>query len=359
MSDVDSVWLADPTSYLDSAAFEHVDVGVTSDCLSREADQNKKGSSRRFDPNGVWFCGHNPGNLFGATFNTGVLFLRPTAPTIAFTQRWHQKLLEPTDDWHMEDQRAFNIMVMTNFYPTVAAPEVSDGSVVLAANQTLRLMPMPAGKFCGGHTFFVQQSMETRDCLNVHVTFTEGGVHGKLWRLKEAGAWNLEPAGYFDEGRYLSFKPPQIPRPLPPEGVEPYGECVMRLKRGEPADPKYVNWWSPRDAEHKCVKPTPQYDDKNKDHGVTIDEALSMAPRLQAHMKMADRYLVALRDGMTMAWLLNRTFVFPKFDCMCDRSEWPDVMPTCRLGNSDLEFPFSCPLNFLINVHFMQVRSVG
>ena len=29
-------------------------------------------------------------------------------------------------------------------------------------------------------------------------------------------------------------------------------------------------------------------------------------------------------------------------------------MPTCRLENSDLDFPFGCPLNFLINVHFMQ-----
>ena len=122
---------------------------------------------------------------------------------------------------------------------------------------------------------------------------------------------------------------------------------------------------------------------------------------------MAARYLVALRDGMAAAWLLNRTFVFPMFECMCDRSEWPDVVraatcrlgdsttlallhhthhftssssplpttlhstplhstplhspplhpaqvPTCRLENSDLEFPFGCPLNFLINVHFMQ-----
>ena len=24
----------------------------------------------------------------------------------------------------------------------------------------------------------------------MHVTFTEGGVHGKLWRLKEAGLWD-------------------------------------------------------------------------------------------------------------------------------------------------------------------------
>jgi hypothetical protein len=30
-------------------------------------------------------------------------------------------------------------------------------------------------------------------------------------------------------------------------------------------------------------------------------------------------------------------------------------MPTCRLETSDLVFPFGCPLNFLLNVHFMQV----
>ena len=87
---------------------------------------------------------------------------------------------------------------------------------------------------------------------------------------------------------------------------------------------------------------------------MTIDEAIAMAPRLQGHLKMAARYLVALRDGMSIAWLLNRTFVFPRFGCLCDRSEWPDIMPTCRLENSDLEFPFGCPLNFLLNVHFMQ-----
>ena len=65
---------------------------MTSDCLSREADENKDGSSKRFDVRGVWFCGHNPRNLFGATFNTGVLFLQPTNAAIAFTDRWHKKV---------------------------------------------------------------------------------------------------------------------------------------------------------------------------------------------------------------------------------------------------------------------------
>ena len=116
VSDVDTVWTADPQPWFDALPHRDViDVGVTSDCLSREADENKDGKSRRFHPAGVWFCGHNPGNTFGATLNTGVLYLRPTPNAIAFTDRWHAKLEEKTDDWHMEDQRGFNILVMTNF----------------------------------------------------------------------------------------------------------------------------------------------------------------------------------------------------------------------------------------------------
>uniref|UniRef100_A0A7S2G147 Nucleotide-diphospho-sugar transferase domain-containing protein n=1 Tax=Haptolina brevifila TaxID=156173 RepID=A0A7S2G147_9EUKA len=355
VSDVDTVWLADPQPYLTSLSEREIDLGVTSDCLSREADENKRGDNKRFHPHGVWFCGHNPGNHFGATFNTGVLYMRPTEAAKKFTSEWNHLLLQPTDDWHMEDQRGFNQLVMTNFYPTVAAPGISDGSVVLAANRTLRLMPLPSRRFCSGHTFFVQQSGRNDACLNVHVTFTEGGVHGKLWRLQEAGLWELHPKGYWDTGRYLTITPPAIPTPLPPARIEPLADCRARLAAGAAPDPRYHGWWSPKDAETApCKAETPQYDDRNKDHGVTITEAHAMSPRLQAHLKMADRYLVALRDGMILAYLLNRTFVFPQFGCLCDRSEWPDIMPTCRLENSDLEFPFGCPLNFLLNVHFMQ-----
>jgi hypothetical protein len=354
------VWTANPEKYL-AGLPTAVDIGVTSDCLSREADENKKGDSKRFDFHGVWFCGHNPGNTFGATFNTGVLFLRPTPQAIAFTAKWNAKLLAPTDDWHMEDQRGFNMLVMDKFYPTVPAAGVLDGSVVRAADNTLNLMPLPARRFCSGHTFFIQQSGIAQQCLNVHVTFTEGGVHGKLWRLQEAALWNLHPKGYFDTGRYLTMKPPPIPTPYPPGRIEPLEQCQRRLAAGGAIDPVFHGWWSPGGAaaaaKKACVPETKQYKDSNGDMGVRIEEALAMAPRLQGHMRMAARYLVALRDGMSIAWLLNRTFVFPRFGCLCDRSEWPDVMPTCRLENSDLEFPFTCPLNFLLNVHFMQARA--
>ena len=84
VSDVDTVWTADPEPYL-NGLHNVMDVGVTSDCLSRAADENKRGDNPRFHPNGVWFCGHNPGNTFGATLNTGVLFLRPTQNAVNFT----------------------------------------------------------------------------------------------------------------------------------------------------------------------------------------------------------------------------------------------------------------------------------
>lgn len=171
--------------------------------------------------------------------------------------------------------------------------------------------------------------------------------------------WDLHPKGYFDTGRFLTIKPPAVPLPYPPARIEPYEQCEARMARGDPPDPRFYGWWSPPGYATRCAKETAQYDDRNKDHGVTIDEAKAMSPRLQGHLKMSARYLVALRDGMSIAWLLNRTFVFPRFGCLCDRSEWPDVMPTCRLENSDLEFPFDCPLNFLLNVHFMQGIETG
>ena len=121
--------------------------------------------------------------------------------------------------------------------------------------------------------------------------------------------------------------------PLPAARVEPYDECVARVARGGAPPAGAVGWWSPPGSESRCVKEVRQYDDKEGLHGVTIQEAIAQSPRLQAHLRMADRYLVALRDGMAAAWLLNRTFVFPQFACPCARGEsgrrWTTPLHAC------------------------------
>ena len=262
---------------------------------------------------------------------------------------------------------------------------------------------------------------------------------GKLWRLKEAGLWNLEPTGYFEEGRYLSFTPPKVPHPLPPAAVEPHSECMARQQRGE-VSATYDGWWAPSQPA-PCVKPIPLYPDKNGDQGVTISEARTIAPRLQVHLAPRDsrtalhaarhatrtpharrtprcRRTLRWRRGTSWlcvtAWRRRGCSTGPlSFPCSnacvtaLSGPTWcvlppaasetplhshystrpttsphhphhspplstplpstplhstplhstplhPAQVPTCRLENSDLEFPFGCPLNFLINVHFMQ-----
>ncbi len=176
-------------------------------------------------------------------------------------------------------------------------------------------------------------------------------AQGKLWRLKEAGLWNLEPTGYFEEGRYLTFSPPEVPRPLPPAAIEPYEQCVARQKQGK-ADPTYDGWWAPAQPA-PCAKTVRQYQDKNGDQGVTIGEAISMAPRLQAHLKMAARYLVALRDGMAVASLRSQPLPEPTSETPPPFSPNPTRSRGCSTAPSSfppssacataLSGPTSCP----------------
>ncbi len=41
------------------------------------------------------------------------------------------------------------------------------------------------------------------------------------------------------------------------------------------------------------------------------------------------RQVHALRDAMAVARVLNRTLIVPHFDCVCDRSELTEVIPSC------------------------------
>ena len=67
------------------------------------------------------------------------------------------------------------------------------------------LAPLPARSFCSGHLYWEQQGLEARDCASVHTTFVEGGNPGKLWRLREAGLWLMDPPEHFEPPRHLSL----------------------------------------------------------------------------------------------------------------------------------------------------------
>ena len=80
------------------------------------------------------------------------------------------------------------------------------------------LAPLPARHFCSGHLFWEQQGMEPRQCASVHTTFVEGGNLGKLWRMRDAGLWLMDPVSHFapPKPRYLTFVPPRPPWPFAP-----------------------------------------------------------------------------------------------------------------------------------------------
>jgi hypothetical protein len=72
LSDVDAVWLRDPSDFLVRHAT--ADILISTDCLSHWIEtQHEPGKSR-----GPYFhrCGHLPGASFGRAFNTGVVIFR-------------------------------------------------------------------------------------------------------------------------------------------------------------------------------------------------------------------------------------------------------------------------------------------
>ena len=62
---------------------------------------------------------------------------------------------------------------------------------------------------------------------------------------------------------------------------------------------------------------------------------------------------------MAIARVLNRTLVIPHFECLCDRSEYPDIMPSCiyQGGPRRLQLPFRCSTHFVTDTHKLQLMS--
>lgn len=100
VSDSDVVWLRDPTAELLALAAAGANLAPSTDCIHVEADNDK--TPRPASP---YMCGHAPGNRDGAVFNTGVIFLAATPPTIEFCSRWAERTLRlPSELWWSDDR---------------------------------------------------------------------------------------------------------------------------------------------------------------------------------------------------------------------------------------------------------------
>ena len=307
VSDSDVVWLRDPTAELLALAAAGASLAPSTDCLSVESDRDKR--PRRASP---YLCGHSPGNADGAVFNTGIIFLASTEQSVSFCTQWANATLRLTSDqWWADDQAVFNRLLTgrgtwpatdTGFYPVRAAG--LDGKLIHAPGGLL-LAPLPAERFCSGHLVWVQQEGRVGSCDAVHATYTEFGDAGKRWRMVEAGLWGPLPPRYFEEGRFLTFTPPE-----PPADPAP---CAAREGAYVPGGPP------PRpcggeDPSHTLRRPKPPGDRP-------AEEGRQRSARLRENLELMRRQLHALRDALALALVLNRTLVLPHFDCMCDRSE--------------------------------------
>lgn len=68
----------------------------------------------------------------------------------------------------------------------------------------------------------------------------------------------------------------------------------------------------------------------------------------------------ALRDALALARVLNRTLILPHFDCMCDRSEDTDIVPSCIYPGAppSLSVPFKCSQHFVADTHKLQLMAL-
>ena len=338
VSDSDVAWVGDPLPVLASLMAEGASLGASTDCLDVDSDQDK--TPRSHSPQS---CGYSPDNVGGAVFNTGVLWFKSDEDSISFVKAWATATLGLRDPYS-DDQGAFNRLIQTGFYPVkrFSASGRVVGPVPGFGPHGLRVAPLPAEHFCSGHLVWVQQEGKTEKCLSVHATFTEYGDAGKRWRFLEAGLWAVLPREYYEEGKFLTFVPPAA-------GADP-----MPCKPGED---EYI----PGQMTRPCGGEDPKHGLPPKPVGIEImwQEGLKRSVRLRANVELMSRQVHALRDALAIARVLNRTLIIPHFECLCDRSEYPDIMPTCVYQGASprLKMPFRCSTHFVTDTHKLQLMA--
>ena len=331
VSDSDVVWKMSPLPHLQRLRTLGAAVAASTDCLDVASDEGRQPKTQ------YGGCGHKPGAQHGAIFNTGVLWFAPHEGARRLLKEWANETLYLNNEWS-DDQGVFNrIITRRGFYPVRKVTD--DGSVILVPSDSaistngvtshspshdIPLAPFPATFICSGHLVWVQRGGNVSDCAAIHLTFTEYGDAGKRWRMLESGLWAPLKSAYYSEGMFITFDPPRAEEDPAPES------------NGE-------------DVNHELGV--------RKPGNMLIGEALKRSVRLREQVALMGRQVHALRDALAVAIVLNRTLILPHFDCMCDRSELNEVIPSCIYPGApnDMKLPFKCSTHFVLDIHKLQM----
>ena len=300
VSDVDTVWLRDPRPFFKTERVAtDSDVAVSTDCLSHKLERQNDG------------CWH-------MQFNTGVLWLRPTATTTRFVGEWRDALLETEHEFE-HDQDIFNRLLRVErdgtkpgFRPFRTNATTSQSLRVAARGVAVGALPLSL--FCGGHVYFVQRLHETLRVrpLVVHTTYQFSQARGKRQRLREHGLWVLDDAAYYGG----------TPGESDSESESGLAFVAMDERDGPPA-------------------------------------ALVASASVSNHLLAAAWYRLAIRNLFAVARATGRVAILPRVTCACDRY-WGNVLPACAIGGADAPPPYpNCPQDHVMNLPNMERAGVA
>ncbi|KAL3926763.1 MAG: hypothetical protein SGPRY_003153, partial [Prymnesium sp.] len=206
-TDCDVIWLANPTPYLmclpgssvssvdarfDCAPLLEADIAVSSDNMSPGRDTQARA-----------------GYSAGGTFNTGLLFIRPTKDGRRFAREWHRLVVRPDAGSRFasltSDQQVFNHMMRKpSQWPGISAPQ--GATVMRGWDDSIKLGALPMALFMNGHGYFAAHKRLGVRPFAVHATYSLDNHDGlaKAQRFREAGLWSVDPPAYF-EGKFLAY----------------------------------------------------------------------------------------------------------------------------------------------------------
>ena len=278
--DADAIFLADPRPLLRSPSFAGAHLAAATDCIDVALDTRSP--------------------LLHCDLNTGLVYLRSSAETIAFAEAWRETIAHAKEA-RIRDQYAFNMLLKSggSSLKRDAAARQAGPRIFRAtpAGGSLLLGVLPLSHFLNGHTYFVQHAHTLPAApqpLAVHLTyqFAEGAsfAHGKRQRLRQAGLWFVDEDEYY-AGRFVRVGDSAAtlpPSPLPPN--------------------------------------------------------VTSLTAINAHLAEARHRSRVLQALLGIGKALGRTVILPRMLCYCDFM-WKE-MTHCRVGGAfGMRLPFDCPMD--------------